>query len=111
MTPPAGDGMTLPGRILVVDDTAFNRQLLGRLLRGIGHEPVEAEDNTSMWSPGRLGFLLPSMVATLVASASTQASARTLAACGVGPRAEMLIRTVSNGWDTVMSAASASRVS
>ena len=44
MTPPAGDGMTLPGRILVVDDTAFNRQLLGRLLRGIGHEPVEAED-------------------------------------------------------------------
>jgi adenylate cyclase len=44
MTPPAGDGLTLPGRILVVDDTAFNRQLLGRLLRGIGHEPVEAED-------------------------------------------------------------------
>jgi adenylate cyclase len=44
MTPPAGDGITLPGRILVVDDTAFNRQLLARLLRGIGHEPVEAED-------------------------------------------------------------------
>jgi adenylate cyclase len=43
MTPPAGDGMT-HGRILVVDDTAFNRQLLGRLLRGIGHEPVDAED-------------------------------------------------------------------
>jgi SARP family transcriptional regulator, regulator of embCAB operon len=44
MTPPAGDGITLPGRILVVDDTAFNRQLLARLLRGIGHEPVEAAD-------------------------------------------------------------------
>jgi class 3 adenylate cyclase/CheY-like chemotaxis protein len=44
MTPPAGDGTTLPGRVLVVDDTAFNRQLLSRLLRGIGHEPVEAED-------------------------------------------------------------------
>jgi class 3 adenylate cyclase len=44
MTPPAGDGMILPGRILVVDDTAFNRQLLARLLRGIGHETVEAED-------------------------------------------------------------------
>ena len=44
MTPPAGDGTTQPGRILVVDDTAFNRQLLARLLRGIGHEPVEAED-------------------------------------------------------------------
>ncbi len=43
MTPP-GDGTTQPGRILVVDDTAFNRQLLARLLRGIGHEPVEAED-------------------------------------------------------------------
>jgi adenylate cyclase len=44
MTPPAGDGIALPGRILVVDDTAFNRQLLARLLRGIGHETVEAED-------------------------------------------------------------------
>src|SRR3954469_18549698 len=44
MPPPAGDGIALPGRILVVDDTAFNRQLLSRLLRGIGHEPVEAED-------------------------------------------------------------------
>ena len=43
MTPPAGDGHTQPGRILVVDDTAFNRQLLARLLRGIGHEPIEAE--------------------------------------------------------------------
>ncbi|HEY7969450.1 MAG TPA: response regulator [Candidatus Limnocylindrales bacterium] len=44
MTPPAGDGIAQPGRILVVDDTAFNRQLLARLLRGIGHETVEAED-------------------------------------------------------------------
>ncbi len=32
------------GRILVVDDTAFNRQLLTRLLKGIGHEPLEAGD-------------------------------------------------------------------
>jgi adenylate cyclase len=31
------------GRVLVVDDTAFNRQLLTRLLRSIGHEPLEAE--------------------------------------------------------------------
>ena len=46
MTPPAGDGTTQPGRILVVDDTAFNRQLLAKLLRGIGHEPVEAEDGS-----------------------------------------------------------------
>ena len=44
MTPPAGDGATRPGRILVVDDTDFNRQLLARLLRRIGHEPVEAGD-------------------------------------------------------------------
>jgi adenylate cyclase len=44
VTPPAGDGLTQPGRVLVVDDTAFNRQLLARLLRGIGHEPVEAEN-------------------------------------------------------------------
>jgi class 3 adenylate cyclase/CheY-like chemotaxis protein len=44
MTPPAGDGLTQPGRILVVDDTAFNRQLVARLLRGLGHEPVEAEN-------------------------------------------------------------------
>jgi class 3 adenylate cyclase/CheY-like chemotaxis protein len=36
--------MTAPGRILVVDDTAFNRQLLGRLLRGLGHETFEAID-------------------------------------------------------------------
>ena len=41
----SGDnGSALPGRILVVDDTPFNRQLLARLLRGLGHEPVEAED-------------------------------------------------------------------
>jgi len=42
MAPP--DGRTEPGRILVVDDTAFNRQLLARLLKGLGHEPVEAGD-------------------------------------------------------------------
>jgi len=44
VTPPAGDGTFRPGRILVVDDTEFNRQLLARLLRGIGHEPVEVGD-------------------------------------------------------------------
>jgi adenylate cyclase len=44
MTPRADDGLTQPGRILVVDDTAFNRQLLARLLRGIGHEPDQAEN-------------------------------------------------------------------
>jgi adenylate cyclase len=32
------------GRVLVVDDTPFNRQLLVRLLRTIGHVPVEAAD-------------------------------------------------------------------
>ncbi len=42
--PVAANGEGLPGRILVVDDTPFNRQLLARLLRGLGHEPVEAED-------------------------------------------------------------------
>jgi class 3 adenylate cyclase/DNA-binding response OmpR family regulator len=44
MTPPAGDGTMRPGRVLIVDDTQFNRQLLARLLQGIGHEPVEASD-------------------------------------------------------------------
>ncbi len=44
MTPPAGGGTIRPGRILVVDDTAFNRQLLARLLQGIGHESVEVGD-------------------------------------------------------------------
>ena len=44
MTPTIENGAGLPGRVLVVDDTAFNRQLLARLLRGLGHEPVEAED-------------------------------------------------------------------
>ena len=38
------NGESLPGRILVVDDTPFTRQLLARLLRGLGHEPVEAAD-------------------------------------------------------------------
>ena len=33
-----------PGRILVVDDTALNRAILGRALRGQGHEVVEAEN-------------------------------------------------------------------
>ena len=37
-------GTTLSGRVLVVDDTAFNRQLLVRLLTTIGHEPLEAGD-------------------------------------------------------------------
>ena len=32
------------GRVLVVDDTAFNRQLLTRLLGRIGHEALEAAD-------------------------------------------------------------------
>ena len=44
MTPPNGNGGSRPGRILVVDDTPFNRQLLARLLKGLGHQPVEAED-------------------------------------------------------------------
>jgi adenylate cyclase len=44
MTTPPADHGALPGRVLVVDDTPFNRQLLGRLLRGLGHEPVEAGD-------------------------------------------------------------------
>ena len=32
------------GRVLIVDDTPFNRQLLTRLLRSVGHEPFEASD-------------------------------------------------------------------
>ena len=32
------------GRVLVVDDAAFNRRLLARLLTSLGHEVVEAED-------------------------------------------------------------------
>ncbi|HYH92526.1 MAG TPA: response regulator [Candidatus Saccharimonadales bacterium] len=32
------------GRVLVVDDTPFNRRLLVRLLTGIGHEVIEAGD-------------------------------------------------------------------
>lgn len=32
------------GRILVVDDTAFNRRLLVRMLGGLGHETIEAAD-------------------------------------------------------------------
>ena len=32
------------GRVLVVDDAAFNRRLLCRLLTSLGHEVVEAED-------------------------------------------------------------------
>ena len=34
------------GRVLVVDDTPFNRRLLVRLLETIGHEAVEAEDGS-----------------------------------------------------------------
>jgi adenylate cyclase len=44
VTKPGSNRAGQPGRILVVDDTPFNRQLLARLLRGIGHEPVEAGD-------------------------------------------------------------------
>ena len=46
--PGLGEGTgSLTGRVLVVDDTAFNRQLLSRLLRGIGHDPLEAEDGAA----------------------------------------------------------------
>lgn len=38
------DHDTLTGRVLVVDDTPFNRQLLRRLLDRIGHETLEAAD-------------------------------------------------------------------
>jgi adenylate cyclase len=38
------DAATLRGRVLVVDDTPFNRQLLTRLLGRIGHESLEAGD-------------------------------------------------------------------
>jgi len=44
VTNPPSDPASASGRILVVDDTAFNRQLLTRLLRTIGHEPLEAAD-------------------------------------------------------------------
>jgi class 3 adenylate cyclase/DNA-binding NarL/FixJ family response regulator len=36
--------MSTTGRVLVVDDTEFNRRLLVRLLGSIGHESVEAVD-------------------------------------------------------------------
>jgi adenylate cyclase len=38
------DHDALTGRVLVVDDTPFNRQLLRRLLDRIGHETLEAGD-------------------------------------------------------------------
>ena len=44
---PIAPDATLSGRVLVVDDTAFNRQLLTRLLRTIGHEPLEAADGAA----------------------------------------------------------------
>ena len=40
----AVDSDTPTGRVLVVDDTQFNRQLLNRLLGRIGHESLEAGD-------------------------------------------------------------------
>ena len=36
--------MSGSGRVLVVDDTLFNRRLLVRLLASIGHEAVEADN-------------------------------------------------------------------
>ena len=42
--PEALDPGALTGRVLVVDDTPFNRQLLTRLLTRIGHESLEAGD-------------------------------------------------------------------
>ena len=42
--PEALDSGALTGRVLVVDDTPFNRQLLIRLLTRIGHESLEAGD-------------------------------------------------------------------
>jgi adenylate cyclase len=42
--PQAVDRDELTGRVLVVDDTPFNRQLLRRLLDRIGHSTLEAAD-------------------------------------------------------------------
>ena len=39
-----GCGRMTTGRILVVDDTPFNRRLLVRMLGGLGHDTVEAGD-------------------------------------------------------------------
>ena len=44
-----GDGADDRGRVLVVDDTAFNRRLLVRLLTSIGHEALEAGDGARPW--------------------------------------------------------------
>lgn len=43
MTPSTDGG----GHVLVVDDAAFNRRLLGRLLTGLGHTTVEAADGAA----------------------------------------------------------------
>ena len=45
--PQAIDRDALTGRVLVVDDTPFNRQLLRRLLDRIGHATLEAADGQS----------------------------------------------------------------
>ena len=43
--PDAPSGATaIPGRILVVDDSLMNRQTLGRLLGGLGHDVIEADN-------------------------------------------------------------------
>jgi class 3 adenylate cyclase len=44
---PAAPAAALSGRVLVVDDTAFNRQLLVRLLTTIGHQPLQAGDGAA----------------------------------------------------------------
>jgi len=43
------------GRVLVVDDAAFNRRLLCRLLTSLGHEVVEAEDGRAALGRLRAG--------------------------------------------------------
>jgi adenylate cyclase len=104
MTPPAGDALTQPGRILVVDDTAFNRQLVARLLRGLGHEPVEAENGQDALDRLRDPDVPPIDVILLDILMPVMDGYETLAALGADPGLRHIPVIVITGVDELDSA-------
>lgn len=103
LPPPAADRSSAVGRILVVDDTAFNRQLLVRLLKGIGHEPVEAADGRAALAILRDPAVTPVDVVLLDIVMPEMDGYETLAALKADPALSELPVIVISGVDELAS--------
>jgi adenylate cyclase len=93
------DAIQESGRILVVDDTPFNRRLLTRLLRKIGHEPLEAGDGRAALELLRDPYVAPVDVVLLDIVMPEMDGYETLAALKADPALRHLPVIVISGVD------------